>query len=89
VILLVSYDLKVPGRDYTKLYGVLKTASSWCHYLESTWFISTYESVESWSDKIRAAIDENDRLFIVDITGKKYNGWLPQKAWEWLSSHSQ
>lgn len=84
MILLVSYDLKVPGKDYAKLYEVLKSASGWWHHLESTWILSTTESVDSWCEKIRAAIDENDSYIAVDITGKNRNGWLPKNAWQWL-----
>ncbi len=89
MILLVSYDLKVPGRDYTKLYETLKSASSWWHYLESTWLLSTNDPIETWSDKIHAAIDANDIFFIVDITGKPYSGWLPPKAWEWIQQQNR
>jgi hypothetical protein len=88
MILLISYDLKVPGRDYSKLYDTIKAAPSWCHYLESTWFISTTETVATWADKIRGVVDENDRFIVVDITGRSRNGWLPRNAWDWLSQHN-
>jgi len=89
MILLIAYDLKVPGRDYSKLYDTIKAASGWCHYLESTWIISTSETVGTWGDRIRGIIDENDRLIIVDITGQIRDGWLPSKAWEWFRKHEQ
>jgi hypothetical protein len=89
MILLVSYDLKVPGRDYTKLYETLKSASAWWHYLESTWLLSTTDNVVTWTDKIRAAMDENDIFLVVDITGKSNNGWLPKKAWEWINERNK
>ena len=34
-------------------------------------------------------MDDNDRLFIVEITNQKYQGWLPSKAWEWLRDHNK
>jgi len=89
MILLVSYDLKVPGRDYAKLYEALKSAPAWWHYLESTWILSTTDPVSTWQEKIRATMDENDNLFMVDITGKPYSGWLPTKAWEWIKQHNR
>ncbi len=84
---LVSYDLKTPGKDYEKLYTVLKSAEGWWHHLESTWILSTNQSLSSWSDKIRNAIDENDSFIIIDITSAANNGWLPQKAWDWLKNN--
>ena len=89
MLLLVSYDLKIPGRDYNKLYETLKSASAWWHYLESTWILYTNESVAIWGDRIRATIDTNDNFIVVDITGKAPNGWLPQKAWEWITERNR
>ena len=86
-LFLVSYDLKAPSRDYESLYTTLKTATSWWHYLESTWILYTSESLSSWNDKLHAVMDDNDNLFIVDITGQSRNGWLSKKAWEWLRTH--
>ena len=87
MIFLISYDLNVPGRDYEKLYEVLKSAEGWWHYLDSTWVLSTKESLSSWQKKIHDAIDDNDSYLIVDITGQSLSGWLPKKAWEWLKNH--
>jgi hypothetical protein len=87
VIYLVSYDLKVPGRDYGKLYEVLKSADSWWHYLESTWMLYSNEDIGAWNGRIRSVLDENDRFIIMDVTGKQRNGWLQSKAWEWIRKH--
>jgi hypothetical protein len=87
MILLVSYDLKVPGKDYKQLYEVLKTAPGWWHHLESTWILSTGDSISTWREKIRAAMDSNDSFIVVDITGRRRDGWLPKDAWDWLQKH--
>jgi Fic family protein len=87
VIYLVSYNLKVPGRDYGKLYEVLKSADSWSHYLEATWMLYSSDALETWNKRIRSVLDQNDRFIIVDVTGKQRNGWLPAKAWDWIRNH--
>ncbi len=83
-ILLVTYDLNKPNQDYETLYEILKTASTWWHYLDSTWLLATEETPNQWSEKLKPAIDSNDYLFIVDITDQPRQGWLPPKAWEWI-----
>ncbi|HRV05234.1 MAG TPA: hypothetical protein P5025_09405, partial [Candidatus Ratteibacteria bacterium] len=75
------------GQDYTSLYNTIKSADSWWHYLESTWLIKTNQNPSAWTDKIKRVIDPNDYLFVVDISGKSYNGWLPQKAWDWINQN--
>lgn len=84
--LLVTYDLKAPGRDYSSLHEAIKTAPGWWHYLESTWIVATNETPKEFSAKLKIKIDQNDRLLVVDITGDTVSGWLPQKAWDWLKA---
>ena len=84
MILLISYDLRNPIKNYDDLYTTLKTADSWWHYLESTWLLNTPDSVDDWQKKIRHTLDDNDIFIVVDITKQPRNGWLPQKAWEWI-----
>ena len=84
MIYLITYDLKKPGQDYESIYNIIKSANKWWHYLESTWLIKTNDSVDSWNDKLKVAIDKNDRLLIVNITKQKRQGWLPTEAWDWI-----
>jgi len=87
-VYLVSYDLKRPGQNYLELYEELKKASSWWHYLESLWLLSSGESLEAWHTRIRSKIDENDSFIIMKLTsGMERNGWLPEKAWEWIRQY--
>ena len=89
MILSISYDLKKPGRNYDDLYETIKSAPSWAHAMDSLWFISTGESVETWSNRLREVMDQNDWLFVVDITGQSCNGWMKKEIWEWLEKHNR
>lgn len=87
-VYLISYDLKQPGQNYSQLYEELKKAASWWHYLESTWIISSSESLETWRVRIQSQVDQNDFFIIFELNPRmNRNGWLPQKAWEWLRTH--
>ncbi|MDL1979911.1 MAG: hypothetical protein LWX02_00270 [Deltaproteobacteria bacterium] len=56
--------------------------------MDSLWFISTVESAETWSNRLRQVIDQNDWLFVVDITGQSRHGWMKKEIWEWLEQHN-
>jgi hypothetical protein len=84
MIYLITYDLHKPGKDYTSLHNTIKTASTWWHYIESTWIIKTDLSVNEWSNRIRSVTDSNDNFLIVDISKQNRQGWLPKKAWDWI-----
>ena len=81
----ISYDLKVPGRDYTALFNAIKQSELWWHYLDSTWIISTNESAQQVWDRLANAIDKNDYLLVIEVRNNT-KGWLPKEAWTWISS---
>ena len=88
MIVLVSYDLKNPDRDYQSLYTAIKNCSiTWWHYLESVWLIRTELSPKDVFEKIHCSMDNNDSLLITVFNEEMYSGWLPSKAWEWIQNN--
>jgi len=88
MILNISYDLRKPGRNYDDLYDTIKSTPSWTRAMDSLWFISTRESVDDWSTKLRGVMDENDWLFVVDITDQPRQGWMKKDIWTWLNNNN-
>ena len=83
MILLISYDLSKPKRDYSSLYKEIKKAGTWWHHLDSTWIIKTNYNPETWQDRLHRHMDDDDSLLIIEVRNN-YQGWLPEKAWQWL-----
>ncbi|EFG8088958.1 TPA: hypothetical protein OCO34_004803 [Escherichia coli] len=79
----VSYDLNQAGQNYNALYDELKKSPGWCHPLDSTWLISTGETAQQLSDRLRKHLDNNDTLLVIGVT-KEYAGWLTQDTWDWM-----
>ncbi len=86
-VYLVSYDLNKNSKDYEGLYNVLKVNQAWWHYLENTWLVVSSLDKMSFYNQIKPHIDEDDSLFIIELEGNNYTGWLPQKAWDWLDKN--
>jgi hypothetical protein len=85
--LLITYDLKKPGQNYSALHEAIKECGDWWHYLESTWIVVTPLNVDQASRALRQHIDTNDRLFVVRLRSyDSRDGWLPQEAWDWLNA---
>ncbi|NLD38347.1 MAG: hypothetical protein GX654_15915 [Desulfatiglans sp.] len=83
MLLLITYDLKKPGQDYSKLYEAIKSEGWWWHHLDSTWIVKTNNGPEHWYNKLSQHLDANDYIFICELKDNYY-GFLPNKAWEWL-----
>ena len=85
MIVLITYDLNKPGKDYGSLYDAIKKIGAWWHYLDSTWLVETSMTTLQISEQLRKETDENDYLLIIRVY-KDYQGWLKKEAWEWLNS---
>lgn len=85
---IVSYDLKVPGRDYTSLYDAIKSYGEWQHPLESTWILYTTDSADQISSMLRSEgrMDNSDLLFVCELKIDNRQGWLDRNVWTWINS---
>ena len=81
-IILVTYDLKQPGRDYGPVYDYMKTFT-WCKGLESVWLLDTSTSVTAIRDKLKTLIDGNDKVFVTKLK----NDWASVNYYcsDWLN----
>ena len=86
MILLVSYDLN--GKERPAAYEAVRRAIelkaiSIRRPLYSQWLVETNETPDTWSARLSAAADDNDRWLVVRVQAP-YQGWLPEEIWEWL-----
>ena len=88
MILLITYDLNSPGKNYENLYKEIKSEGWWWHHLDSTWLIKTNNNPKYWYNKLKPFLDSNDYIFICEFTGSYY-GFLPKDAWTWIEDASK
>lgn len=89
MIILITYNL-TPNRDYTAFFNAIKSspATTWWHYIDSTWLIKTDELPEAMLERFRPHINEGtDTILITKTDTSVYNGWLPKEAHEWIKAH--
>lgn len=91
MILVVTYDLHAPGRDYPEIERLLKSARSWAHPQGSVWFLDTDRDPAWWRDRLMQAGDANDSYFVSRLQqhwaafnlGQPVNEWLMSPARTW------
>lgn len=66
---LIAYDLNRPHQDYEGLIPAIKELGAWWHHLDSTWLVKSNLSTKQIRDQLRAHIDSNDELLVVNVTG--------------------
>ena len=88
MLVLITYDLKQPEKDYNSLYESIKNCGSkWWHYMESVWLIHTDLRPNECFERIRDNFSSEDTYFVVEITHQDRQGWLPSTAWEWIKEN--
>lgn len=92
-VYLVTWDLNREGGLYKPtsdaLHSTLDTFTTIKDSkLDSVRFVETSLTPTELRDRLRvAALDDNDRIFVVPITGTNgvnYAGWLNTEVWEWI-----
>ena len=83
--LLISYDLRKPGRNYEDLYELLRSFNSWSRPLQSVWFVKTTNTVETVGKTILNVVDSNDVVLVLDVhTQSWWSSNIPTDAAEWM-----
>lgn len=85
-VFAVSYDLRKAGQDYDGLIKELENSNGYWHYLKPSWLIYTSESADQLWKRISPYLDENDYCLVIEVRNNS-QGWLPDKAWEWINNH--
>lgn len=89
MLLFISYQFNNSDKDYNPFYESIKNlGNKWWHYIDTAWIIQTDRSIDQCNQILISFLESEDRLFIVDISGAKYDGWLPSKAWEWIKANN-
>ncbi|KAF1680469.1 hypothetical protein [Veillonella sp. R32] len=86
-VFLISYDLNKQGQNYTDLIKAIKSYNSYCQCLNSQWLIATNDSSNTVYNHLAPKIDNNDRLFIVQVV-QPLQGWLSQDVIDWIEHYS-
>ena len=83
---MIGYDLNKPGQNYRNLFDEIKSISgTWCHALDSTWFVVTGLSAEKIRDRLLPHMDVNDELLVARQSGEAAWCGLPKEASDWLA----
>lgn len=84
----ICYDLDSPGQDYSELHKAIKGLGAWWHHLDSTWLVTSSKAASDIRDDLKAFLDANDELLVIDITG---SGWATtgfnKGTSDWLRKH--
>ncbi len=83
--LLVAYDLKKPGQNYTKFLETIKSYA-WARLSESSYAIATWETADAVYAKLKPYIDSNDQIYVIRL-GQNWQGFGATVVNDWLNQN--
>lgn len=86
MIYCISYDLNKPGKDYTDLYKAIKELGSWCHPVDSTWFVDSVLSADGVRDSLLQVTDSTDAIIVVKASAPGAWNGLSTDVSHWLKN---
>lgn len=84
-VLLVTYDLNSPGQKHAKMLKKIKEYP-WARLSESSYAISTSQSVDQVYETMKTLADDNDNLYVITLH-RPYKGYGPKGANKWLEDN--
>lgn len=83
-VLIVTYDLKQQGQNYTCIVKKLEAYPSHWHMQGSVWLLATTDSAKQVRDSLVTCLDSNDNLFVGRLQGEAAWHGFSDKAGAWL-----
>ena len=65
---LVAYDLIKRGQDYPAITTAITSFSHHMHLQGSVWVVVAEESAYDVSERLKEALDKNDKLIVAELT---------------------
>jgi len=85
-VYLLVFDRDYEKYDYKEFHNSIKESPyiyTWWHYIKSCYILISDLSANSLSEEIRKMVPAH-RFLLTQIHLNNSDGWLPQKAWDWI-----
>lgn len=75
--LFIAYDLMSPGQNYDRVTDTIKALGAHCHIQLSMFYVHTELNAQSAHDVVRAVMDPNDKLAVIDANAAVITSYNP------------
>lgn len=88
MVLVVTYDLRKPGKDNNSLFAAIEKLGGAWKPLLSAWLVETNFSPLQVRDFLLSHMDQSDGLFVAQLVRNWAAHGLDPKGIEWLKGRS-
>lgn len=85
---IISYDLISPGQPYRHVQDAIESCGAWGKLEFSLYYVNSSLSINQVSNTIRAVMDENDSLVVVNVSKGEFKCFnVDQDALKQMQDH--
>lgn len=85
-VLLITFDLKVPGHDYSPIFAFIRNMNVWARITDSCYAVSTHMQPQELLLELRPHLARDDSLYVLTLT-TPWIGFGPDDVNIWLREH--
>lgn len=86
MVYLITYDLRVPGQNYSDLIEEIKAIGDWAKPCKSTWFVKSTLTAEAIKDRL-TAIDATDKVVVIAVSLPWWTDGLDEDVLSWMHTN--
>ena len=80
-LFLVTHSVKIDREQVINYLSSQKGFGTWFYSMPSSFFIYSALSAENIGTLIQHRFGEQERVFVIKVTGASYYGWMPKDHW--------
>lgn len=88
-VLIITYDLLTPGKNYEPLLQVLKSFGPWAKLGGSSYLVVTEQDPAVLRDRLTATIDSNDKLYVGVAPAPSAWAGMPNEVSNWILANQK
>lgn len=88
-VLIVSYDLVNPGRNYQQLLKLIKSYTGWARLGGSAYLIATTDAPTAVRDNLVTVLDRNDKLYVGAAPAPAAWYGMPDDVGQWIIANQR
>lgn len=86
-VLIITYDLNSPGKNYEALLQRIKTNIPWAKLGGSSYLIITEKTPAQIRDHLKGVLDVNDKLFVSVVNAPAAWTGLSEQVANWIRNN--
>lgn len=85
-LIIICIQLNPNNIRTEEIRECIKSYGRWWHHIKNVWIVKTRKTTEDVTNELTRFLSSEDSLLVSLFNADGYNGFLTDKAFEWIDS---